>query len=69
MKKIALALTLTSLLVGLAFTDADAGRRSFCKQALKTHPMPDEHRDLMKRCKAAYKDHMKAGYPRPTPPT
>jgi hypothetical protein len=70
MKKIALALALvlaTSLVVGLASTDADAGRLSFCKQALKTHPMAGEHRDLMKQCKAAYKAHMKAGYPRPKP--
>jgi hypothetical protein len=70
MKKIALALALVlagSSLVGLA-TDANAGGRKFCKQALKTHPMAGEHRDLMKQCKEAYKAHIKAGYPRPTPP-
>jgi hypothetical protein len=71
MKKIALALALflagSSLVVGL-ISDANAGGRKFCKQALKTHPMAGEHHDLMKQCKAAYKAHMKAGYPRPTPP-
>jgi hypothetical protein len=71
MKKIALALALllagSSLVVGLT-SDANAGGRKFCKQALKTHPMAGEHHDLMKQCKAAYKAHMKAGYPRPTPP-
>jgi hypothetical protein len=70
MKKIALTLALvlatSSLVVGLAFTDANAGGRKFCKQALKTHPMAGEHSDLMKQCKDAYKAHKKAGYPRPT---
>ena len=72
MKKIAFALALvlagSSLVVGLASTDANAGAGKFCKQALKSHPMAGEHRDLMKQCKAAYKSHIKAGYPRPTPP-
>ena len=71
MKKIALALALfvagSSLAVGLT-TDATAGGRKFCKQALKTHPKAGEHRDLMKQCRAAHKAHMKAGYPRPRPP-
>ena len=70
MKKIALALALvlagSSVAAGLVPTDANAGGRKFCKQALKTHPMPGEHSDLMKQCKAAYKAHKKAGYPRPT---
>ena len=69
MNKIALplALVLTSigLVIGLASADANAGARKICKQGLKTHPMAGEHRDLMKQCKAAYKAHMKAGYPRP----
>ncbi len=59
MKKIALALALalasSSLVVGLASTDANAGARKVCKQGLKTHPMAGEHRDLMKQCKAQYK--------------
>ena len=50
MKRIALALALvlagSSLVV--APTDANAGSRKFCKQALKTHPMAGEHDDLMK---------------------
>jgi hypothetical protein len=70
MKKVALAFALalasSSLVLGLTFTDANAGGRKFCKQALKTHPMAGEHSDLMKQCKAAYKAHKKAGYPRPT---
>jgi hypothetical protein len=70
--KIALAFALilasSTLVIGLASTDADAGGRKFCKQALKTHPMAGEHHDLMKQCRAAYKAHRKAGYPRPTPP-
>jgi hypothetical protein len=70
MKKTVLALALvlagSSLAVGLAPSDATAGSRKFCKQALKTHPMPGEHSDLMKRCRAAYTAHRKAGYPRPT---
>ena len=69
MKKIVLALALvlasSSLVVGI---DANAGSRKFCKQALKTHPMAGEHDDLMKQCRAAYKAHRKAGYPRPKPP-
>jgi hypothetical protein len=67
MKKVAFALALflagSSLAVGLT-TDANAGGRKFCKQALKTHPMAGEHHDLMKQCKAAYKAHMKAGHAR-----
>jgi hypothetical protein len=65
MKKIALALALvlttSSLVVGLASPDANAGARKFCKQGLKTHPMAGEHRDLMKQCKEAYKAHKNAG--------
>ena len=65
MKKAALALALvlagSSLAVGLASADANAGGRKICKQALMTHPMAGEHRDLMKRCKAEYKAHKKAG--------
>jgi hypothetical protein len=30
------------------------------------HPMAGEHRDLMKRCKAEYKAHKKAGRVRAT---
>jgi hypothetical protein len=70
MKKTVLALAL--VLAGSSFaavpTDANAGSRKFCKQALKTHPMLGEHSDLMKRCRAAYKAHRKAGYPRPKTP-
>ena len=70
MKKIALALALvlagSSLVVGLTPTDANAGGRKFCKEALKRHPMAGEHRDLMKQCREAYKAHKKAGYARPT---
>ena len=65
MKNIALALALvlagSSLAVGLASTDANAGARKICKQALMTHPMAGTHRDLMKQCKAEYKAHKKAG--------
>jgi hypothetical protein len=65
MKNIALALALvlagSTLAVGLATTDAKAGARKMCKQALKTHPMAGNHRDLMKQCKAEYKAHKKAG--------
>ena len=64
MKKIALALALflgSSLAVGLASTDANAGGRKICKQALMTHPMAGKHGDLMKQCKAEYKAHKKAG--------
>jgi hypothetical protein len=64
MKKIALSLTLvlagSSLAVGLASTDANAGARKICKQALMTHPIPGTHRDQMKRCKAEYKAYKKA---------
>jgi hypothetical protein len=65
MKKIALALALvlagSSHSVGLASTDANAGARKICKQALMTHPIPGTHRDQMKRCKAEYKAYKKAG--------
>jgi hypothetical protein len=65
MKNVALALSLvlagTSLAVGLASTDANAGGRKICKQGLKMHPMAGKHRDLMKRCKAEYRAHKKAG--------
>jgi hypothetical protein len=65
MKNIALALALvlagSALTVGLATTDANAGARKMCKQALKTHPIAGKHRDLMKQCKAEYKAHKKAG--------
>ena len=65
MKKIALALALvlagSSLAIGLASTDANAGARKICKQGLKTHPMAGEHRDLMKQCKAEYKARKKGG--------
>jgi hypothetical protein len=68
MKRIALALALvltsSSLVVGLA-SDANAGARKFCKQGLKTHyPMAGKQRDLMKQCKAEYKAHKKAGHAR-----
>ena len=70
MKNIALALALvlagSSLALGLASTDANAGGRKICKQGLMTHPMAGKHRDLMKQCKAAYKAHMKAGGARAT---
>jgi hypothetical protein len=69
MKKITLVLALVlagSSLVGSASANAYAGGRKFCKQALETHPMAGEHRDLMKQCRAAYKSHKKAGYARPT---
>ena len=72
MKKVAftlaLALTTSGLVIGLASTDANAGAGKFCKQALKTHPMAGDQHDLMKQCKAAYKAHIKAGYPRPKQP-
>ena len=68
MKKIALALALvlagSSLALGLASTDANAGGRKMCKQALITHPMAGKHRDLMKQCKAVYKSHKRAGHTR-----
>ena len=64
MKNIALALALvvagSSLAVGLISTDANAGGRKLCKQALMTHSMAGKHRDLMKQCKAEYKAHKKA---------
>ena len=70
MKKIALALALvlagSTIVVGLASTDANAGGRKICKQALVTHPMAGKHRDLMKQCKAEYKAHKKAGNARAT---
>jgi hypothetical protein len=72
MKKIALTLALvlagSGLVVGLASTDANAGAGKFCKQALKSHPMAGDQHNLMKQCKAAYKAHLKAGYPRPKQP-
>lgn len=65
MKNIALSLALvlagSSIAVGLAYTDANAGGRKICKQALMTHPMEGKHRDLMKQCRAEYKAHKKAG--------
>ena len=64
MKKTVLGLALvlagSSLAVGLAPTDANAGARKFCKQ-LKAHPMTGEH-PLMKQCKAEYKARKKAGH-------
>ena len=49
MKKIVLALALvltsSSLVIGFASIDANAGARKICKQGLKTHPMAGEHRD------------------------
>jgi len=70
MKNIALALALvlagSSLAVGLISTDANAGGRKLCKQALMTHPMSGKHHDLMKQCKAEYKAHKKAGGARAT---
>ena len=63
MKKAALALALvlagSSLAVGLAWTDANAGARKICKQMLMRHPMAGNHNDLMKRCKAEYKAYKK----------
>ena len=71
MKKIVLALALvltsSSLVVGIASIDVNAGARKICKQGLETHPMAGEHRDLMKQCKAQYKALKKAGHtPRAT---
>jgi hypothetical protein len=64
MKKIALALALvlagSSFAIGLVSTDANAGARKICKQALMRHPMRGEHSDLMKRCKAEYRAYKKA---------
>ena len=59
---LALAMASSSLVVGLASTDANAGARKICNQGLKTHPMAGEHRDLMKQCKAQYKALKKAGH-------
>ena len=59
---LALVLTTSGLVVGLASIDANAGARKICKQGLKTHPMAGEHRDLMKQCKAQYKALKKAGH-------
>ena len=60
MKKIALALALSlagsSIAVGLASTDANAGARKICKQALMTHPMAGE-----RSAKQNTKAHKKAG--------
>src|SRR5262245_30859713 len=68
MKKIALALVLSSL--GLALgplsTDVNAGARKLCRQGLKTHPMAGEYRDLMEQATAEYKAHKKAGRVRAT---
>ena len=68
MKKILLALAVvlagSGLVIGPVSTDVNAGARKMCKQGLKTHPMAGEHRDLMKRCKAEYKAHKKAGHAR-----
>ena len=60
-------LALFVLAIGLT-TDANAGGRKFCKEALKRHPMEGDQHDLLKQCKEAYKAHMKAGYPKPTLP-
>jgi hypothetical protein len=69
MKNMALALALVlagSILAGgMAPTDAQAGARKTCKQALTSHPMQGKHRDLMKQCKAEYKAHKKAGGAQP----
>jgi hypothetical protein len=70
MKKVALALALilagSSLAVGLASTDANAGARKICRQALMTHPIPGTHHEQMKRCKAEYRAYKKAGGARAT---
>jgi hypothetical protein len=70
MKKIALAIALvlagSSLAVGLGPTDANAGARKICKQALLTHPMRGTQREKMKQCKAQYKAYMKSGNVRGT---
>ena len=70
MKNIALALALvlagSSLALGLASTDANAGGRKICKQGLMTHPIAGTHREQMKRCKAEYKAYKKAGGARAT---
>jgi hypothetical protein len=68
MKKAVLAIALllagSTLAVGLASTDANAGARKICKQMLMRHPMAGNHNDLMRRCKAEYKAYKKAGGPR-----
>ena len=61
-----LVLTASTLAVGLVSTDANAGARKICKQALLTHPMSGKHHELMKQCKAEYKAHKKAGGARAT---
>ena len=70
MKKILLALAVvlagSGLVVGPVSTDANAGARKMCKQALNRHPMAGEQRDLMKQCRAEYKAHKKAGHARRT---
>jgi len=63
---LALVLVGSTLAAGLASTDANAGGRKICKQALLTHPMSGNHHDLMKQCKAEYKAHKKAGGARAT---
>jgi hypothetical protein len=64
MKQTALVLALvlagSSLAVGLASTDANAGGSKICKQALLRHPMAGNHHDLMKQCKAEYRAYKKA---------
>src|SRR5262249_44126238 len=67
MKNIAVALALvlagSSLAVGLASTDANAGSaKKICKQEVMMHPMAGTHRALMKQCKAQYKAYKKAGH-------
>src|SRR5262249_16573462 len=67
MKNIAVALALvlagSSLAVGLASTDANAGSaKKICKQEVRMHPMAGTHRALMKQCKAQYKAYKKAGH-------
>ena len=61
MKKVALALAVvlggSSLAIGLASTDANAGIRNSCKQGFVAHP---GNRYLMKRCKAEYRAYKKA---------
>ena len=63
---LALAVTGSSLAIGLASNDANAGARKICKQALITHPIPGTHHEQMKRCKAEYKAYKKAGGARAT---
>ena len=63
---LALVLAGSSLALGPGSTDANAGGRKICKQALVTHSMVGKHRDLMKQCKAEYKAHKKGGGARPT---